>query len=142
MEDNTHMSKEKSQNSHTKASDKSRSGRRADIPATYEHGWIDGLDGRMNIAKQLRARFDEMCTDLGGADRLSYMQRSLVERSLWLEYWLSQQEQALAKGSDFDVSRWIQAANSLQGVYSRLGLERKAREAPTLHQYINSKEGN
>jgi len=110
-----------------------------DIPTTYRPGWLDNLDGRYSTARELRARFDEVCTDLGGADRLSYMQRSLVERGLWLEFWLAQQEQALAKGQEFDVSRWIQAANSLQGIYSRLGLERRQREAPSLTEYIKGK---
>ncbi|RZU98780.1 hypothetical protein [Spiribacter vilamensis] len=113
-----------------------------DIPNQYRPGWLDSLDGRYGIARELRARFDEVCADLGGADRLSYMQRSLVERALWLEYWLSQQEQALAKGHTFDVSRWIQAANSLQGIYSRLGLDRQKREAPSLTDYLRQREAS
>ena len=84
----------------------------------------------------MRARFDAVCADLGGADRLSYMQRSLVERALWLEYWLANQERELATGQAFDVSRWVQAANGLQGIYSKLGLERKARDVPSLHEYL------
>lgn len=112
----------------------------ADIPTNHRPGWLDSLDGRYNIARELRARFDEVCNDLGGADRLSYAQRSLAERALWLEYWLSQQEQKLAKGADFDVSRWIQAANSLQGIYTRLGLERRTCEAPDLQTYLKSRE--
>ena len=108
-----------------------------EIPKAYSPGWLDSLDGRYSIARELREKFTEICGDLGGADRLSYAQRSLIERGLWLEFWLSQQEQALAKGQDFDVSRWIQAANSLQGIYARLGLERKARNVPNLSDYIN-----
>lgn len=114
--------------------------RRAEIPAQYEAGWLDQLDGRRNLSKQMRTRFDEVCTDLGGRDALSYMQRSLVERALWLEYWLAHQERELAKGADFDVSRWIQAANSLQGIYSRLGLERRARDVPSLQDYLRQRE--
>jgi len=116
--------------------------KQAEIPNQYRPGWLDSLDGRYGIARELRARFDEVCTDLGGADRLSYMQRSLVERALWLESWLSQQEQALAKGHDFDVSRWIQAANSLQGVYSRLGMERRAKDTPDLQSYLRQREAS
>jgi len=110
------------------------------IPHQCRPGWLDSLDGRYSIAREMRERFAEVCADLGGADRLSYAQRSLVERALWLEYWLSMQEQALAKGTDFDVSRWIQAANSLQGIYTRLGLERRAREAPNLSDYLRQRE--
>lgn len=110
-------------------------------PKQYRPGWLDSLDGRYSIARELRERFTEICADLGGVEYLSYAQRSLIERGLWLEYWLSQQEQALAKGQDFDVSRWIQAANSLQGIYSRLGLERKQRDVPDLQSYLRQREG-
>jgi hypothetical protein len=115
--------------------------RRAKIPAQYEHGWLDQLDGRRNLSKQMRARFDEICNDLGGRDALSYMQRSLIERALWLEHWLAQQERELAEGGDFDVSRWIQAANSLQGIYSRLGLERRQHDVPDLQSYLRQRQG-
>ncbi len=110
------------------------------VPERYRPGWLDALDGRLSLARDLRQRFDEVCADLGGKDRLSYMQRSLVERGLWLEFWLSTQERELAGGNEFDVGRWVQAANSLQGIYSKLGLQRQAREVPTLQAYLASKE--
>jgi len=110
--------------------------------ARFRRGWLDRLDSRYGLTMELRERFDEICTDLGGADSLSYMQRSLIERALWLEHWLTTQERALAKGGDFDVSRWIQAANSLQGIYTRLGLERRARDMPSLGDYLRQREGD
>lgn len=109
------------------------------IPGEYAPGWIATLDGRTAIAQDMQGRFAEVCTDLGGLDALSYMQRSLVERALWLEYWLGQQERALAGGNDFDVGKWVQAANGLQGIYSKLGLERKPRDVTGLHDYLNQK---
>lgn len=114
--------------------------KQAGIAESYKPGWLDSLDGRYGVARELRQRFAEVCKDLGGIERLSYMQRSLAERGLWLEFWLSQQEQQLAKGGDFDASRWIQAANSLQGIYSRLGLERRAKDVPDLQSYLRERE--
>lgn len=112
-----------------------------DVPERFRAGWLDSLDGRLSLARDLRQRFDEVCNDLGGRDRLSYLQRSLIERGLWLEFWLAQQERELAGGKDFDVGKWVQAANSLQGIYSKLGMHRQARDVPTLQQYLKSKEG-
>ena len=111
-----------------------------EIPHQYTPGWLDSLDGRYGLAKDMRARFSEVCTDLGGTEALSYMQRSLIERALWLEYWLSRQERELAEGRSFDVGKWVQAANSLQGIYSRLGLERRAREVPDLQSYLRQRQ--
>lgn len=108
------------------------------VPSRYTQGWLTELDGRTSIAAEMRQRFAEVCNDLGGVNSLSYMQRSLVERALWLEYWLASQERELAHGSDFDVGRWVQAANSLQGIYSRLGLHRRAKKVPSLTEYLKA----
>jgi hypothetical protein len=117
-------------------------GKSTPVPDRFRSGWLEALDGRLSLARDLRERFDTVCNDLGGADRLSYMQRSLVERGLWLEYWLSQQERELARDADFDVGKWVQAANSLQGIYSKLGLQRKAKDVPSLAEYLAKREAS
>ena len=112
-----------------------------DIPKRYQPGWIEQMDGRRALARDMQARHREICDDLGGADSLSYLSRSLVERFLWLEFWMAEQERALADGGEFDVGKWVQAANSAQGIAQRLGLARKAREAPSLSEYLKAKAG-
>ena len=110
-------------------------------PQKFAQGWISELDGRYAVAQVMWERYRAFTDDLGGADRLSYAQRSLVERALWLEYWLAQQEQSLAKGNEFDVGRWTQAANSLQGILTKLGLNRVAHDVPDLAQYLAANKG-
>lgn len=112
------------------------------IPENYTPGYLDDLDGRLAVAQVMRERYRQLTDDLGGRDQLSYAQRSLVERALWLEYWLAQQEQSLARGTDFDVGKWVQAANSLQGLLTKLGLERKARDVLNLQDYLKAKQAN
>jgi len=109
------------------------------IPEKYAPGYLDELDGRLAIAQVMRERYRTFTDDLGGADRLSYAQRSLVERALWLEFWLAQQEEQLARGKAFDVARWTQAANSLQGILSKLGLDRQAKDVPDLQTYLKQR---
>jgi hypothetical protein len=107
------------------------------IPDKYTPGYIDKLDGRTAIAADMRLRWQELTDDLGGADRLSYAQRSLVERALWIEHWIASQERVLADGGDADTGRMTQATNSLLGLYRTLGLDRKARDiTPALSDYI------
>ena len=108
-------------------------------PRNFNTGWLSELDGRTAIAQEMRERFRAFTDDLGGAETLSYAKRSLVERALWLEFWLAQQEQALAGGSDFDVGKWTQAANALQGILSKLGLDRQAKDLPSLNEYLARK---
>jgi len=109
------------------------------VSAKFANGWLDGLDGRLSLAKELRQRFETLTNDLGGSDSLSYAQRSLCERALWLEYWLATQERDLANGAEFDVGRWVQAANSLQGIFAKLGLERVAKDVPDLQDWIKGR---
>ena len=110
------------------------------VSAKFANGWLDDLDGRLILAKELRQRYQTLTNDLGGVDCLSYAQRSLCERALWLEYWLATQEKELANGDEFDVGKWVQAANSLQGIFAKLGLERVARNVPDLQDWIKRRE--
>ncbi len=102
--------------------------KRRNVPETYERGFLHELDSRTVLAQEMRARFARFTDDLGGLDSLSYAQRSLVERALWLEHWLAQQEQALAMDGEFDVGKWTQAVNALQGILSKLGLQRQTKD--------------
>jgi len=108
-------------------------------PKKFNTGWLSELDGRTAIAQVMRERYAAFTNDLGGVERLSYAQRSLVERALHLEYWLAQQERALIEGADFDVGKWTQAANALQGILSKLGLDRQAKDVPNLHDYLKQR---
>jgi hypothetical protein len=111
------------------------------VPAQFRRGWLDELDGRLGLARDLRARFDEIAADLGGIERLSYAKRSLIERALWAEFWIAQQERELSRGGEIDVGRYTQAVNVLQGLFSRIGLDRVARTV-TLHDYIRQRDAS
>lgn len=97
-------------------------------PREYHAKWLENIDQRTSIGQELRHRHTSLCNDLGGASSLSYQQKALINRALFLEYWLEQQEQALANGADFDAGRHTQAVNALSGLMSKLGLQRVARE--------------
>ena len=108
-------------------------------PTEYSTGWLGQLDFRTALGQELRNRYRSLTNDLGGASNLSYQQRSLVSRALWLEVFLEQEERNLANGKDFDSGRWTQAVNSLQGLYSKLGLTRQAKEV-TLKEFMKKGE--
>jgi hypothetical protein len=110
-------------------------------PTKYQSGFLEQLDKRTAIAQDLQMRFDSYAADLGGVDRLSYAQRSLLEHCLFLQYWLHQQEQSLATGAEFDSGRYSQALNSLQGIFSKLGMNRVAREISLQDVMSRSKSG-
>lgn len=106
----------------------------------YTPNWLDRLDGRTALAQELRNRYTSMTADLGGEAGLSYMQRSLVNRALHLEYFLELEEHNLREGGTeaFDAGKWTQAVNSLQGVLSKLGLQRQSRDV-TLNDFMQGR---
>lgn len=111
-----------------------------EIPKQYAPDWLEKLDGRTAIARAVTDRLHALENDLGGRDALSYQQRSIAKRAIWIEALIEQQEAALARGDNVDVGRLTQANNSLLGLYKTLGLERKAKDTPTLSDYLNRRQ--
>lgn len=107
-----------------------------DVPRVFKRGFLNEIDGRTSIGQWLRAQHDAYVNDLGGESELSWAQMALVEHALWLHYWMHLQNQALANGNDVDISKWTSAANTLQGLLNKLGLERVAKPVPSLSDYI------
>lgn len=122
------------------AEEQGRRKRRA-VPIQFANGWLEQLDERTTLSRTMLARYRVLTDDLGGLDSLSYAQRSLCERALWLEYWMAQQERALAEGAEFEVGRWTQAVNALQGIYTKLGLARRDAEPVDLSTWLRNREG-
>ena len=104
--------------------------KQTEIPASYSPDFLEKLDGRSNIAKAITSRLQALETDLGGRDALSYQQRSLIKRAVWMEAIIEQQEAALARGEEVDQGKLTQAVNSLIGLLKTLGLQRVAKQAP------------
>ncbi|WP_323847023.1 hypothetical protein [Microbulbifer magnicolonia] len=105
-------------------------------PARYQPDWLASLDKRTAIAQTLANRHQQLCDDLGGLDQLSYQQKALIDRALFLEFHLQQEEAKLATGAEFDSGKWVQACNALNGLFSKLGLQRQAKVVPALETYI------
>ena len=114
-------------------------GSKRTVPNEYRDGWIDSLDGRTNLGRAIKDRLAALESDLGGRDGLSYQRHSLAKRAIWQEVVIEQQEAAIARGEKVDMGSLIQANNGLIGLYKALGIDRVARDAPTLHDYINGK---
>ena len=110
------------------------------LPAEFRPRFLDALDGRTQTAKVLRQRLTEIQGDLGGEGSLSYAKRSLARRAVWLESWIETQEVKAADGDEIAIGQQVQAVNSLIGLLKTLGLERKAKDVPSLQQYLAQRE--
>ena len=118
---------------------KSRAVKRRSLPERFEAGWLAKMDTRVALVRELRARLDALAVDLGGMDSLSYQERSLCERAIFVEYLLAKQERDLIEGKDFDAGAWVQAVNALSGLFNRLGLQRRQTDVQDLSTWIKER---
>lgn len=109
------------------------------VEKNYKPGWLQEIDKRTSLAMELRSRHKSLCDDLGGYESLSYQQLSLIDRALHLEYHLQEQERELLSGGEFDSGKWVQAVNSLQGIYSKLGLKRIQKDPLNISEFLKAK---
>lgn len=111
-------------------------------PKKYEVGFLAKLDKRTEVFALLKNAFDEITSDMGGAENLSHTQICLAERFTFLEFVLRGLEQQIAenpKESSIILSRWVQGLNSLTGLSRLIGLERRARKI-NLKTYVKERE--
>jgi hypothetical protein len=87
----------------------------------------DQLDGRTNAAKIFDKLVLDIETDLGGSDRLSTIERALIEGFAGAALTLYNLNTRLARGESIEFCDAAQALSAMVRVASRLGLSRRAR---------------
>ena len=80
--------------------------------------------------------FDRLVTDihsdLGGRDRLSAIELALIEAFVGASVTLDQLNTKLLFGESINLAEHAQASNAMVRIASRLGLQRRTKEAPSL----------
>lgn len=88
---------------------------------------VDWLDGRTRWAKRLKVLKAAYAADLGGDEKLSEMQRSLVQRAATLSVELEAAESEFAAGGKADADRlqsYRQSSSELRRLLESLGAKR------------------
>lgn len=109
------------------------------IPNRFSENFLEKLDYRTSLAQTIRGRLAELANDLGGMDTLSYQERSLCKRIIWLEATIEIQEAALSRGEDIEHGKLSQSVNTLIGLLKTIGLERRSKEL-SLSDFIKAKQ--
>ncbi|MCK1553144.1 hypothetical protein IVB11_29920 [Bradyrhizobium sp. 177] len=98
---------------------------------------LNDLDGRTAAAQKAQAFVERIEADLGGADRLSTAQRTLVTRAAVTAAIVEAIEAGALMGGDIDVGAYVALTNNLRRFLTTLGLERVTRDVtPRLAEYI------
>jgi hypothetical protein len=95
------------------------------VPAKFDPDFMERLSRRYSLARVVHDRRDALEAHCGGD--LSYVQRSLVKRLVWLELLTETYEQRVANGEEVDVGALTQLNNTLKGLYKDIGIRPTAR---------------
>jgi hypothetical protein len=101
----------------------------------FQRSFLQRLDARSKTALVLKGRLQQLMSDLGGAEHLSYQQIGLCERSIFVEARLIELEDEYAAGQGFDHSEHLALIQALNSIYQRLGVRRVAKPLPSALEY-------
>lgn len=94
---------------------------------------ITEADSRFAVVKQMRKRLETLMDD-AGVD--TQQKEWLASRAVFIVGYLESLELDALEGTDIDFKRYFQATKSLSDLLSRLGLDREAKSAVKLQEYI------
>jgi hypothetical protein len=102
--------------------------RKAQLPAYPRTGWLEKLDGRSLIARAAHERIVELSEHLGGADLVTSVERSLLDRLVHAELIAQRYEAQLRSGALDDPGPFFGAMDRILRYAQALGLRRRARD--------------
>lgn len=103
---------------------------------------LPGIDGRSAWVRRARDLIEDHTHDLGGTDRLSAAERSIVRRCAVLTVELERLEQGFATDTAdaTALDLYQRTAGNLRRLLEALGLQRRVRDVvPDLAQYLAGK---
>jgi hypothetical protein len=102
----------------------------------------DVLDGRTRVAREFETIVSGISQDLGGADRLSTIQKSLVEAYAGMALVLSDLNARALQGETLDLNAYATAVSTLIRTAGRLGVKRVPRDItpPGVADYLQHRE--
>lgn len=109
----------------------------ATLPERFVPQFWDECDGRIAIIREIRRRVDLLKADCASD---SYQKSILCERVIFIACQLETQERAAIEKGQFDPGRYTQMVNALVGLLRSLGLERKAKKAERLEEYVRRRD--
>jgi hypothetical protein len=89
----------------------------------FRPDWLGGVDRRTALYRALKARLDQLYSDLGGVENLDIRQRMVAERIVFIELQLRDMETRSLDGDPtVDFGRYGFLSNTLTGLLVKLGL--------------------
>jgi hypothetical protein len=104
-----------------------------------EEELLPAIDGRTSAARTFARLISAIEADLGGADRLSAIERTLIEGYAGAYVVARHLNTRLARGEEIDLAQHAQAVSGMVRVATRLGTGRRARDVTDPLAYANER---
>jgi hypothetical protein len=102
---------------------------------------VVGLDGRSAEARRYRDLAMSFADDLGGADKLTEAQRTLIAQAATLQVQSERVQATVLRGEVVNVEQLTRLANATSRILTQLGLRRERRDTgPSLADIIAEHE--
>jgi hypothetical protein len=106
------------------------------VSSTFDPDFIEHLNKNYSLSWIVRDRRDALEAHRGG--ELSYVERALIKRLVWLELITESYEQKFVDGASVDIGALTQLNNTLKGLYKDLGLKAAQRTVRSLREHLNA----
>ena len=114
---------------------------KAKVLPDWSHDFLTHIDGNCSLGYALRQRLQALQDHVSGGEpeKLTYPQKSLIRRALWLEARIETDEEQFALGNPLPPGSHSTLLNSLIAIYRLLGIEPRQKQVPSIQDYINAK---
>ena len=108
----------------------------------WSHDFLHLVNGKSSLGYALRQRHQALQDYVSGGDpdKLTYPQRSLIRRALWLEARIECDEEGFALGEPLAPGSHTTLLNSLVSIYKLIGIEPKIRQTQSLQDYLEANQ--
>jgi len=112
-----------------------RSTKPADVPALFAPGFLHGMDGRKSVPRAVAQTITDLTEAATGGDP-SPQAQILIEHATWTHMRLRQLQTQFLETGELDYKQHSALLNSLVGCLRSIGLQRVARKAEGLQDYL------
>src|SRR4051812_47898347 len=98
-----------------------RSRKQRDLPKRFTPKFWQDVDGRLGLKKRVRKRYLQLKEE----SQSESIQRDLLcQRAAFISIVLETMECSATESGDYDGGAYVQGCNALQGILTKLGLEK------------------
>ena len=112
----------------------------SDMPKFFQEGWFARLHKGSEIFRHLNTSYEQILADMGGIEKITRLELTIIERLIFAEYLCRKKEVELLESEDFtdeNVAAVTRLGSLVQSLAQKLGVTRRAdTDTNSLQEYL------